>query len=374
MALQKTLGLPLNDNFSVNAQIRIQSYGSSYIAYIQTDDSDWYSFPIQLTRDDVRELNAELQLVIEQVSQYFEIDGIDFIMHYKELSRLAQKGSFAFKKIFAIGTPRDIMHEALKINSVIQVTSEDFFIPWELLYDGPLGTQVDITCFWGMQYIISRTLIREARPGDFLPPIIPACPRVGMIVCKDLAHVVENEIPALQTLEKQEQISLTLLRDLNSSQHDQELSEFGCFLHEDLQIVHLACHAIEKEPISESFLLISDGFSVSMEDFEVQDFVIKHKPLVILNACRSGTISPLHTSNWAVLFWKHGARGVLATEFHVPDWFAASFIEKLYEQMLLRKPIGKSVLATRRHFWENGSNPLGLGYALYSRPSIRIAN
>jgi CHAT domain-containing protein len=126
--------------------------------------------------------------------------------------------------------------------------------------------------------------------------------------------------------------------------------------------------------MSESCLLISDGFSVSMEDFEVQDFEIEHKPFVILNACRSGTISPLHTSNWAVLFWKRGARGVLATEFHVPDWFAASFIERLYEQMLLRKPVGESLLATRRHFWENESNPLGLGYALYSRPSIRIAN
>lgn len=374
MPLQQILGLPLNDNFTVNAQIRIQPYGRTYLAFIQTDYSDWYSFPIQLTRDDVRELNAELQRVIEQVSHYFEIDGTDSIEHCEALTRLAQKGSFAFKKIFARGTPRDIVHEALRIGSVIQITSEDFFIPWELLYDGPLGTQVDASCFWGLQYIISRTLIREARPGDFLPPTIPARPRVGMIVCNELKHVAENEIPTLQKLEQQEQIYLSLLRTLDSDQHDLELEDFGRFLREELQIIHLACHAFEKEPLSESCLLVSDEFSVSMEDFEVQDFEIEHKPLIILNACRSGTISPFHTSNWAVLFWKRGARGVLATEFHVPDWFAASFIERLYEEMLSRKPVGEALLATRRHFWGHERNPLGLGYALYSRPSIRIAN
>jgi len=63
---------------------------------------------------------------------------------------------------------------------------------------------------------------------------------------------------------------------------------------------------------------------------------------------------------------------VLATEFHVPDWFAATFIEKLYDELLQGKPIGEALLTTRRHFWESENNPLGLGYALYSSPSIRI--
>src|SRR5947209_15849401 len=72
MPLQQTVGLPLANKFSVNVQIRIQRYGRAYQAYIQTDFSDWYSFSIQLTPEDIKELNAELQRAIEQVSGYFE--------------------------------------------------------------------------------------------------------------------------------------------------------------------------------------------------------------------------------------------------------------------------------------------------------------
>ena len=373
MPLEQTLRLPLVNNFPVNIQLRIQPYGRTYQAYIQTDYSDWYSFPIQLTQDDVKELNAELQRAIEQVSGYFEDSSIESAERTEALSRLAQKGNYAFKKIFAKGTARDIVHEALLINAVIQVTTEDFFLPWELLYDGPSGPQVNAERFWGMQYIISRTLIREARPGDFSPPFIPSRPRVGVVAYNELAHVANREIPALQKLEQQQRIYLTCLHSMDITRRDKELEDFGNFLRAEQQIVHLACHAYEQDPLSESYLLVSNDFSITMEDFEVQEFEIEHRPLVLLNACRSGTISPFHTSNWAVLFWKRGARGVLATEFHVPDWFAAAFIEKLYEELLQGKPIGEALLTTRSHFWANENNPLGLGYALYSSPSIRIA-
>jgi hypothetical protein len=83
-------------------------------------------------------------------------------------------------------------------------------------------------------------------------------------------------------------------------------------------------------------------------------------------------MNPLYTSNWAALFWERGARGVLATEFRVPDWFAASFIEELYPRFLSGESIGESLLAVRQHFWNQKRNPLGLAYALYSSPSIRI--
>jgi len=374
MSLEQVCKLPLVDKFLVNVQIRIQSQGREYQCYIQADDYDWFSFPIHLTQHDVDSLNTELQCVIEQVSGKFEIDSTNSAERYEALLRLAQKGNYAFKKIFARGTPREIIQTVLKVGAIIQVTSEEFFLPWELLYDSLPNVQVDASHFWGMQYIVSRTLIRDPRPGDFLPPTIPSRPRVGLVAYNGLEHVAEEEIPALQKLEQREQIYLSCLRSMDSSRRDKELEDFGSFLREELQIVHLACHAYEKEPRSESYLLVSDEFSVSMEDFEVQEFEIEHKPLVLLNACRTGTNSPLHTSNWAVLFWKCGARGVLAPEFHVPDWFAASFIEKLYDQLLARKPIGEALLATRRYFWEQESNPLGLGYALYSRPSIRIAN
>ncbi len=77
-----------------------------------------------------------------------------------------------------------------------------------------------------------------------------------------------------------------------------------------------------------------------------------------------------HTLNWANVFKECGARGVLATEFHVPDSFAAAFTEELYKHFLSGKPIGETILATRYSLWQQQKNPLGLAYALYSSPVL----
>jgi hypothetical protein len=372
MLLEQRSPLSFMDNFPVHVQLRILSKGGEYEADISAEWGMFHRFRIGLRPHDVDELNLELQQAIEQLVGSFEEQDT-----YKEaLSRLAYKGNFAFKRIFAEGIPRETVRKALKKDATIQIPSEDFFIPWELLYDGPLGTQVNISCFWGMQYIVSRALIQEARPGDLSSPIIQSpCPRIGFIAYSELKHVVEKEIPALKALHEQKRISLLLLRPLKIDQRYEELEYLGRFLREEeLQIVHLACHARERRSKSQSYLLVSDNFDISIEDFGVQEFVIKHNPFIILNACLTGTISPLYTSNWAALFWGRGARGVLATELHVPDWFAATFVEELYKHFLSGKPIGEALLATRRYFWEQQQNPLGLAYALYSSPSIRIVN
>src|SRR5205085_2699646 len=157
-----------------------------------------------------------------------------------------------------------------------------------------------------------------ARDFVFKLPVIPSRPRIGLVVNSELEHVVTKEIPALQKLEEQQQIYLSCLHPLDLGQRDTGLENFAIFLSEELQVVHLACHAIEQNPRSESYLLVSDNFSISMDDFIVLGLEVMHKPLVLLNACRSGTISPSHTLNWANLFKKIGARGVLATEFQVP--------------------------------------------------------
>jgi hypothetical protein len=375
MPLEQTLGLPFFDDFPVHTQIRIQPDGREYVAYVQAGWAKWHRFRIGLKQHDVEELNSELQQAIEHVSACFDVEDVDSAEYTKGLSKLAQKGNFAFKRIFAEGAPRQTISQALQAGSTLQASSEDFFIPWELLYDGPLGSQVDVSCFWGMQYIISRTLIQDARPGDFVSPVIRSSrPRVGLVAYDQLSHVIKEEIPALRRLRRQKRIYLSFLRPLDISQHDDELDKFGSFLEKKLQVTHLACHAYVKQPPSQSYLLVSDDFPITIEDFRVREFDIKHKPLVILNACLTGTMNPLYTSNWASVFWERGARGVLATEFRVPDWFAAAFIEGLYEHLLSGEPIGKGLLANRLRFWEERSNPLGLAYALYSSPSIRIAH
>lgn len=372
MPIEQKLGLPFLDAFPVHTQIRIQPLDREYVAYVQSGWAKWHRFHIGLRQQDIQELNSELQQTIEQISGSLAVNSASPADHANTLSTLAQKGNFAFKRIFADGIPRTTISKALKKGSIIQVSSEDFFIPWELLYDGSLSS-INVSDFWGMQYIVSRALIQDARPGDFVPPVIKASrPRIGVIAYNQLEYVSSQEIPALKELRKQKRISLSLLRPLDAREHHRELDEFGKFLSKKLEVTHLACHAYTGQPLSQSYLLVSDDFTITIEDLRVREFEIKHNPLVILNACLTGTMNPLSTSNWASLFWERGARGVLATEFRVPDWFAASFVIELYQHLLSGKPIGEGLLASRHHFWKQHSNPLGLAYALYSSPSIRI--
>ncbi len=360
-------------NFPVHVPIRIFSDSQGYLADIYASWTDWYRFRIGLKPSDVDDLNAELQRSLQDVSSNFEVDGICG----EALTKLAHIGNFVFKSIFGDRKLRESLNKVLNAGATIQVASEDFFIPWELLYDSdyPPTTRVNVSRFWGMQYIVSRTPIRETSATDLAPPIIQAsCPIVGLIACNELEYVVGREIPALQKLNEDKQILLVPLRPLKAPQRNEELEYLRRFLStEKLQIIHLACHAFQQKPLSESYLLVSDDFSITIKDFRVHGFKIKHSPFVILNACLTGTFSPLHALNWANVFKECGARGILATEFHVPDSFAATFVEEFYKHFLAGKPIGEAVLATRCSLWQRQKNPLGLAYALYSSPTIRIA-
>ena len=389
--------IPTTEDFSVNVQIMIDqdSSRSGYTARIKPGGSNWYNFHIGLKEGDVEEINSELQQAIEDVSGCFIEKGkIDEDTFDEKFNDLARKGKWAFNRIFRQGDTREFISGALKEPATIQFSSPDFFIPWELLYDGP--DDVDVTQFWGMRHIVSRALIMDTRPGDYVPPEMQAsCPHVGLIAYSGsgLENITEQEIPALELLHKKKQIYLTRLRELKPDKRYSELKELHTFLGENMQIAHVASHAIvNKKEISQSYLLISDEFPITIQDFDREEFNIKHKPLVILNACLTGIISPRHTCNWVIKFSERGARGVLATEFHVPDWFAADFIKELYNNILSGAPIGNALIDTRRlFFWEEkkpehtsrqvfrsgkkrNRNPLGLAYALYSSPSIRIKN
>lgn len=366
------------DNYPIDLHIRIYSKGSIFKAEVRPSGTRPQSFDIRLTAEEVEELNKGLQQEIEQVSQHCGEAGVS----EDALLQLATAGQAAFNRIFGDGPPRQTMLDALKIlqgraDPTIEISTEasdKFFIPWEMLYNGPaLHTKANVQHFWGMRYIISRTIVQEASPGSMVSPVIEASrPYVGLVTCDELQHVIEKEIPALRSLHENKRIDLIELPYLSIDKQSRELEQFGRFLHKKHHIIHFACHAFTSDPSDLSVLRVSSRFEITMRDFHARRFAVPHHPFIILNACRTGMIDPLRASSWATLFWKYGARGVLATEFRIPDNFAASFITELYKPLLSGKPIGEALLFTRRYFWDGQRNPLGLAYALYSPLAIRI--
>ena len=362
--------LPPLDISPVQLQIHIFERGREYTVFVEKEGSSRY-FTIQLTPDDVKNLNTLLRGAIQQVANSVGND-----LAYKgTLTELAKMGSYTFDKIFQDEEVKKTIHEGLQPGTIVQITSKDFFVPWELLYDGPLEENIDISYFWGIQYIISRVIPQNKRKGAFAPTVLASTrPRVGLIAYDRLPYVAQIEIPRFRAFHDAEKIQLDPLRKLSTQQRALDMIELKRFLAQELHVIHFACHAFEDDPIEKSYLFVSEDFALSMIDCSTSEFDLVHNPFIFLNACLTGQVDPRYTSSWAGKFWELGASGVLGADFSVPDWFASAFSDVLYQYLLYGLSIGEALIKARRQFWAEQNNPLGLAYALYASPSIKLVD
>ena len=365
-------------------------------------------------------LHRTITAFVEAWRQYTPEDTQSKITLDNARRLLVIAGRYAYTSLFS-ETLRDFMSQNLPEKSIIQIIADqDFALPWELLYDGPLYTidpdtlisqpfdmdtsipqllnvdtvpldldtlntlgldtidlnSIDANCFWGMHYHIIR------KPSIPIGPIpsttLPERPRVGLIVNTDLPAVSEKEYPALLALRDKAKIYLVTLRDLDPQAHQEEITYLITeFLQKrELDIIHLASHSERSSDRDHySTLVIAKNFPLEYQDLDLSEPIMRENhPLLILNACKTGQwIDSRISYTWPQLFWKLGARGVVATEFVIPDDFAADFITKFYEFFLTPDTtISDALLKTRQHFNKEQHTILGLAYALYAPYTIKI--
>lgn len=379
---QATLIPPLAyQNYPVDITLRIFRSGAYYSADIFAVGRS-LRVPIALTPHDLAALNQRLQETMQKVAQGFakakppaNADAL--------LAELAEVGNYAYKKVFSHTDARAAMEDLLGMGqqATIQIAAEDFFLPWEIFYPVSLEEPVSGEHFWGMNYVISRTIAQEARPGAFVSPEIKVegKPTLGLCTYEKLSAVAEREIPFFERLQTEGKIRLSRLRSLDANNKREELKAFKAFWQQPFNLGHFACHAdSDSEAHENSRFRISEEFAITLMDLTTYDFVLAGHPLIIMNACETGTTNPLYTSHFAAEFLKYGALGVVATECRVPDSFAADFIEHLYTHLLTGHSLGIGMLNTRQHFRSinapKDQNPSGLLYAMYAPPSVRIYN
>lgn len=360
--------------------IRITGY-RPYEVGIQIGKSSWSIYRINLSERDVQRQNTRLRKALQALVSTDK----DSSQHDKYLRNLAELGNSTLKYILPTGNLRSDVQRVLQGQIYIEIDSvSDFSIPWELLYDGPLRT-IDINGFWGMRHVINRTLTKENIEEGWLnfdPTIECSNLRIGLIANSELASVRDEKLNILAQEGEKPVLDLQTLTPLDPEERRKGLELFSDFLKGDFHFAHFACHAHSnghlKEPsgdFQEVYLKIDDDFTITADDLNtVDNFSLAQHPFVILNACSTGSVNPLYTFNWVDTFWKSGARGILATEFEVPDNFAASFSNLFYKRLLNGDCIGDILLSIRKQFWRDRKNPLGLGYSLYGRPDIKIAN
>jgi CHAT domain len=329
-----------------------------------------------LREHDLRELNQGLREALEKLWRTL---GNTIALSPEErsapellaaLDLLARRGNAVFNRLFRAAADRDAVRAALAgdHDSGLEIATDSFFVPWELLHDSYApGQPVDAAGFWGFRYDLSRRLTDV---GQTPPPLIPfeLRPRVLLFADPGLDSVSAIEIPYLRSLDSAERIALCEWRQEGETLPEEERRAhfFTDSASQPSEVTHFACHAVAAEYGPDSCLELDETLRITIEDMTVgTGYRLAGSPLVVLNACGTGIRDPLETSNFIRGFLEGGARGVLATECDVPDAFASAFIPAFYERLLAGATVTKALLATRRAFLREQGNPLGLLYAAY---------
>ena len=220
--IQEKVNLPplAFQNYPIDIVLRIYQednrYGMDIFALGQT-----MRFPIEVSPNDLMSWSRQLQDAIQAITRSIQSRKT---LHYggdeKNISNtpegqiepLAEIGNFVFRSVFAHPDVMSIIQQllALKDKLYIQIASEDFILPWELLYSASLDDPLDYRHFWGMKHVISRTIIQDRRPGAFVAPDIHfrSRPTIGVLANSGLAAVSQKEIPFFENLDRAKKIAL----------------------------------------------------------------------------------------------------------------------------------------------------------------------
>jgi len=355
-----------HDKIEIHLDIRSAGAGHKYQMLIK-GVGHIKPYYVDMLLDDLYQLNEDLREAFQGVVNNKDDQGV--------INELAKAGHNAFLKIFEKKAREDLRKLlSYSTNTTIEITTEDFFLPWELLYLESPEKTVSIDNFLGARYIISRIIDMLDTP--FIGPYITqAIPRLGLLTNNELEFVRSREIPFFDRLNRERRITLLKLGILNPDNHQEGMMRFEVFLTNPLDIAHFACHAVGDKKHDLSSMILSENFEIKLIDLRSLDTLqMSDNPIVMLNACGTGNINSKYASFFAKEFLKYGARAVIATDCEVPDFLAAEFSEKFYSEFLDGTPIGEALFNTRRYFLDRSNELAVLIYSMYGEPMIKIAN
>ncbi|KRE89088.1 hypothetical protein ASG87_05965 [Frateuria sp. Soil773] len=318
---------------------------------------------------------------------------IDPAISARGLRVIAKAGYLLFRSLFfhpaadaqCQGMGTYLVNEVTKADEgfTLQVLARDFPVPWSLLYltDAWDENAVQWKGFLGAKLIVEQIpLCNDSNRRDTRIPGIPDGLAVSLNFNSDIDvqfggglvavqqaywHTVTESSPRIRS------VARTSKADLINSLKDETLSD---------QIIYFYCHA-ESLGLGagggpgQSRLIMSGPEQVTLDDLNLDapaQQKLRGAPLVFINACESGELSPLFYNGFVPYFLSKGARGVIGTECKVPALFASEWARRFFDKFLRGSPIGETVHDLRNEFFDEGGNPLGLLYGVHCNADTQI--
>jgi hypothetical protein len=334
-------------------------------------DNDHYKFIINssyeqdvyLTQNDVTELNNLTSLTLSEIICLRNGIADDHTVLQRQSDILLDKGRQIALAIFGVEGCNTLNNELNRMNSKrIQIYSNDFIIPWEILCTAP-DENCNINDIWGLKYIVFKYLKTSSPKQRYFKYI--GLPSFSLFSCKSLNSFESVELPYFASLDSKF-ILLNEFEPVYENTHRHSMNRLCDYLRRNFNILHFSCHAYEEDNHILKYLLLKDDFKLTTLDLAaMEESCLKSEPLVVLNACTTGVSRPASIFNFPMSFYKLGARVVVATECLVEDALAAEFSKKFYQYFVQEKRnLGESVLAVR-HDLMKLNDLSGLIYSIY---------
>jgi len=251
--------------------------------------------------------------------------------------------------------------DQLPDGSRITFKTDDVVFPWELIYTPNSASGKDSANpyyrFWGARFHIESLLVvRDGKEKIPAPPRQPGPLRVSM----GLNTSIDQEDPWKDDppgpVARQTQYLDACFRDRGNyfGQYDDIVN---ILTHADpASMIYFYCHGSASS-------LVFDRTNPPITALEVGGPGYPGWPIIFINACDAGNISPLSFISFRTEFRKKGAAGVIAPSFPIPTLFAAYFGKAVLTEYDKRRPIGEIIFELRRQLLDQ-NNPLGLWYSI----------
>jgi len=257
----------------------------------------------------------------------------------------------------------------------LQVVSSGFPVPWALMY---LADRFDPAAlswdsFIGMQHVVEQIPLTKITP---VPPATTIESTPELTVRAVYNESIDVKMPSKPIAEQRRYwgargVALTEGISASDLIHGALAPDAGD------KVLYLYCHAESNDDdTDDSKLILTGSERVTLGDLEVfaptRDQLEGH-PLVFINACESGDLTPIFYAGFVSYFLAKGARGVVGTECKTPGLFASEWAKAFFDELFAGRPLGEVVLTLRRRFLADHNNPFGLLYGVHCDTDTVVA-